>query len=193
MESPANPTLDPFVANIFVREILTQAQQVTLSVDGMNEQLAGFPEVFDADRFWYAANGALNAMANIGNVLWPQQDRKAKGAIRPAVSSKHRGSILRNLLGIADSSVLALHEVRNGFTHFDERIDTWAATSQRRILRDRCVGEPHLFGATSPKQFARHFDPVTMTISVFGVTLDFQAAVDEVDSLREMLEARSGS
>ena len=167
--------LDPMLISIFRNELAFQSEQVLIAVEDLNRCLEGSQ---NDTRFWYSLTGALNAMANIGNILWPQQNRKG---------SKRRAELLRQHLGLGPDSVLALHEVRNGFAHFDERIDEWHATSERRNFADRNIAGRTGIVGLDEGDFARNYDPEGRTISVFGKRLDFQGAVNDVTSLRGIL------
>ena len=59
---------------------------------------------------------------------------------RPASSA--RCAHLRQLHGVSDQSLLGDRDVRNGLEHFDERVDTWAATSKHLNFADRSVFRP---------------------------------------------------
>lgn len=134
---------------------------------------------------------ALNAMASIGNILWPAQDRKYKGIPKSEASSKLRGRLLREALGVSDESVLTLHEVRNGFAHFDERLDQWFLAAENKTFIDLCISGSNGFRGVPDTAFARHFNPESGVVSVFGVSLDLQAAYMEVNVLGTLLQNRA--
>lgn len=173
---------------IFEQELLFQTRQVMRTIEPMNTFLAGDDEMKDAEGFWFCINSALNAMASIGNVLWPTQDRKYSGIGDVRSSSKLRGKLLREELGVSDDSVLTLHDVRNGFAHFDERVDRWYVQSEHKTFIDLCItgqtGNEGVPGAI----YGRHFNPDTKVLSVFGISLNMEAALQEVVDLNRLVE-----
>ncbi|WP_314324208.1 hypothetical protein [Paenarthrobacter ilicis] len=178
---------------IFEQELLFQTRQVLRTIEPMNAFLTSDDETKDVEGFWFCINSALNAMASIGNVLWPAQDRKYLGAGDQRSSSKLRAKLLREEIGVSDESVLTLHDVRNGFAHYDERVDRWYAQSENKIFIDLCISGNNGISGTSDITYARHFNTDTKVISVFGVSLNIETALQEVVDLNRLVEKHSNS
>lgn len=171
--------MDPHLVGVFKNELEVQIGYALVAADQMNSYLhAAFPDTTSSMQFWQAANTALGAMATIGNILWPAQDR---------AGSKRRGQMLRGHLGVGDDSILGLHKVRNGLVHVDERIDRWFRNSEKKNFLAHAIAPKASIGGVADSDFARHFDPETKIIRVFGEELNFQSAVDDVVALRDLL------
>ncbi|MDR6508207.1 hypothetical protein [Arthrobacter oryzae] len=173
---------------IFEQELLFQTRQVMRTIQPINTFLTSDDQTKDVESFWFCINSALNAMASIGNILWPSQDRKYLGAHDVRSSSKLRGKLLREELGVSDESVLTLHDVRNGFAHFDERVDRWYVQSENKTFIDLCISGNNGLSGVPGTVHGRHFNSDTKVISVFGVSLNMEAALQEVVDLNRLIE-----
>ncbi len=92
---------------------------------------------------------------------------------------------------VSDNALLGKRHVRNAFEHFDERLDTWVASSQRHNLADRIIAprEGAIVGL-DPSDYMRWFDPQTKTVYVFGDSIELQALVTETEALVGRVQAK---
>jgi hypothetical protein len=124
-------------------------------------------------------SAALGCLANIGNIRGPVQNWSG---------SKRRAAQLRATLSVSDTSLLALHVVRIGFAHFDERLDWCGKEAAPGFLVDHHIGPANGIGGYPPPIYARRFEPTTNTASVFSASLNLQAAPDEVAELYQCVQ-----
>jgi len=66
---------------------------------------------------------------------------------------------LRRELNIADDSMLWSRKARDAMEHFDERLDKWCRTSERRNFADRIIAAPGQIVGFDAGDYARHYDP----------------------------------
>lgn len=171
--------LDPHLAWIFETEILNQWDHVTRSLVIMNRVIQGSP---DSDAFWFAVDAALGAIGNISKILWPTRNAPAETVARCAA--------MRAELGVDEDSTFRSRSARDALEHFDERVDRWFRESARRNFADRTIAPASAIVGLDPQDYARHYDPETHVVSVFGTSVDFQALVSEVDALVTVVKER---
>src|SRR4051794_1539773 len=87
----------------------------------------------DRAEVWYHVHGMLTAAAMVSKTLWP---------IRRV--NQARGELLRSVFKVPADSPFQSRRVRDGFEHFDERIDRFAGSGQ--AVLDRIVGTPDSWG-----------------------------------------------
>ena len=121
-----------------------------------------------------SAQALLVAVGNISKLLWPSNPRLAK-----------RGNQLRTSLSIRGGSVLAPRNFRNHIEHFDERLEEWATSSQRRNFVDSNVGPPGMIAGVDKKDFLRNFDTERFAITFRGDTYALRPVVEAVQQLRD--------
>jgi hypothetical protein len=131
----------------------------------------------DLNTFWFGLHSTVSALGNISKVFFPSRGRNPRCAQ------------MRRLFGVSDTSLLGDRKVRNALEHFDERVDTWAATSQQHNFADRNVFTPGGIVGLDPSDFARNFDPSTTVISVFGDSVDLRAVIAEARKVVERVQA----
>jgi hypothetical protein len=171
--------LHPQLAWQFERELLHQWAYVARSVGIMNSVLQNKSN--DQDVFWFAVDAALGAFGNISKVFWPTRSASKATTARCAA--------MRRTFKIPDGAMLKNRRVRDSLEHFDERLDRWYRTSQRKNFADQIIAPRAAIVGIDPGDYARHFDPETSIVTIFGDDLDFQALVSEVDAL--MTEVRT--
>jgi len=118
----------------------------------------------------------------ISKVFWP-----ARSAREDTVQ---RCAHLRRELNIADDSMLRSRKARDAMEHFDERLDKWYRTSERRNFADRIIAAPGQIVGLDAGDYARHYDPESNVVTVSGDSLDFQGLVSEVDALVSVVRER---
>lgn len=172
--------VDSYLVEIFEREIMHQWDIAARSISMMNLVLRR--ESQDVGLFWFGLDAALGALGNISKIFFPL----GKLDTDPG----RRRAYMRQLYGITDHSLLRSRDARNGFEHFDERLDRWFRNSTRKNFADRNISEPDDISGLESIDFARHFDPKSNTVTVFGVALDFQELVLEVKSIIDQVQSR---
>lgn len=95
--------------------------------------------------------------------------------------------MLRAKLGVSDTSYLTARQVRNGFEHFDERIDEWYRASARRNIVESLIGPRAAISGVQDIEIARHFDPSISSVSVFGEAIDLGRALKEAARIRDLV------
>jgi hypothetical protein len=111
-------------------------------------------------RLWYSLQNFLVATANVSKLLWDGNRDKTK-----AIIGKARGKKLREIYGIEEKSPLNDRNIRNHFEHFDERIDSWAASSARMSFVDSNIGPKDSIAGPAKSDYFRNFDPTKCILS----------------------------
>lgn len=173
--------LHPKLVERFEHEIVNQWKIVQQSIDMMNAHLQG--NTGDSDSFWFGVDAALGALGNISKIFFAPKDAKAP--------RKNRCKEMREIFGVTEESLLLSREARNGFEHFDERLDTWFAKSTRKNLADRNIAPKGAISGLDASDFARNYDPESNIVTVFGKSLNFQELVSEVAAMVIKVQARS--
>jgi hypothetical protein len=113
--------LDPFVEEIFLKEIIAQAHAGCRALKAFNEAL----KRLDADAFHDHAADFLNHAAVVSKILSPSGNRR----------SRSRAEHLRQYLGIEQGEPILGRTLRNHLEHIDERIDSWVSDLERFSIR----------------------------------------------------------
>lgn len=165
------------LAERFEYEILHQWSIATRSVSMMNEFLAG--RSADTELFWFGVDAALGALGNISKVFFPGEKSGSR--------SVRRGDYMRRKYGLTEQSLLNSRKARNGFEHFDERLDKWFSGSKRKNFVDLNISPSGGISGVDSGDFARNYEIDSHTITVFGHSLDFQALYREAEGLIEQI------
>ncbi len=134
-----------------------------------------------SENFWHAVDSFLSASIAVTNLLWPSTTRK---------SAQTRAAQLRAVIGASAAAPEGLRDVRNGFEHFDERIDEWRATSANHNFVDTLVGPLSSIGGVDRGDIARHFDPQTGELGVFGKITSVPTVLLELEQVRDSTPPR---
>lgn len=184
MEADRVAPISEHTEGIFDGELVHQSESLSIAVNTMNQSLA---QQSSLSVFWFALDAALGALGNMSKVFWPSGSPKLPLTLE-------RCAHMRRIYQLTDDSLLNDRAVRNGFEHFDERIDSWHLRSERHNFVDRMVGGPADIIGLDDSDFARLFDPSTKQVRVMGDAVDFQALVSEAELIgrraRERQEAR---
>jgi hypothetical protein len=172
----------PIAVEHFETEVLHQWDFVQR---GLAQMQAGLPG--DLNDFWFGLHSTISGLGNISKIFFPSRKQNPRCA--------H----MRKLYGVGDQSLLGSRKVRNGLEHFDERVDTWAATSKRHNFMDRSVFTAGMVVDLDASDFARNYDPATSVITVFGDSINLgtliaetQAIVGRVQAAQQRYAARFG-
>jgi hypothetical protein len=161
--------MDTMVLRIFQREVERQCKFAIMATQDLNLSL----QEPDMDRIWYSVQALLVAVGNVSKLLWP-----------PNPKLTGRGAQLRASLSVSDDSPLAPPRVfRNHFEHFDERLESWATSSERGNFVDSNVGPPGMIAGIDPKDFMRNFDTQNLAVTFRGETYPLQPVADAISEL----------
>ncbi len=169
-------TMDKMLLRIFQREVERQTRFALLSFSDLEAAL----KMADMDRIWPAIQGFLVAAGNVSKLLWPAQ---------PSVPN--RGEELRQSLAVAGDSILAPRTFRNHFEHFDERLEQWAASSQRKNFADSNVGPPGMISGLEPGDYLRNLDTTQCAVTFRGDTYHLTPLVAAVKELHVVATAEA--
>jgi hypothetical protein len=114
---------------------------------------------------WYHLDVLLGAAFRVTHILWPVQ------------GYRRRGKLLRQHFAIPDDSPITQRGVRNGFEHFDERVDDYLNTGTFTVV-DRMIGPATAIEVDgAAPQYLRRLDPATMTTWFLDESLELQTLV----------------
>lgn len=172
--------MEKMVFRIFQNEIQKQCEYAINSAMYMNDSLNDLQKEHSGEQLWYFAQNFLTSTANVSKLLWGSKE-EIKGSRKP----------LRDSLQISDQSLVKSRAMRNHFEHYDERIESWASSSQRRNYVDSNIGPRNMIGGIDPSDFLRNFDTDLMAITFKGDTYEIQPIIDELVELRDIAEKES--
>ena len=175
--------LDAKALQMFQREVERQCKFALMAYDDVHNALRNN----DIWRVWYFVQALLTALGNISYLLWPP---------RPRISD--RGEQLRESLSVRDDSPLQSRSFRDHFTHFDERLDDWALSSENLDYADSNVGITPGKGVLflfAERDFLRNIfrtdNPFEFAITFRGETLSLPPIIEAVQELAQIAEAES--
>jgi hypothetical protein len=170
--------LDSFLVKVFQQQILFQCECALQSLSDLNEALAvSADENHDPTAIFVSLQNLLNAAANIAKAFWGQGGKLSDQRTK-----------LRDSIELDDDSPLRSVTMRNNFEHFDERLDSWWAKSQRHIYVDLNIGPPHgFFSGVDASDIFRLYDPEQQLLVFWGETYDVQAIATEIERVRLLL------
>ena len=160
--------MDKMLLRIFQREVERQTRFALLSATDLETGL----KAGDVDRIWYAVQALLVAAGNVSKLLWP-----------PRPSVPNRGEEVRQSLSVPDDSILAPRAFRNHFEHFDERLEEWAASSQRKNFVDSNVGPTGMISGLGPTDYLRNLDTTQCAVTFRGDTYLLKPLVEALSEL----------
>jgi hypothetical protein len=163
--------MDDAVQRALISQVAQHCQFVLWANEALGAEIrAGGSTI----RAFYAIHSLLAAAGNISKALWGGMDhRKPKHAEKRAP--------IRQLLGVADSSPLYPPlDVRNGFEHFDERVEEYIKINPMVI--DSNIGTANKL-ISPARPMLRHYDPTTGDVSFAGTTFNIPAVVAEAERI----------
>jgi len=108
--------MDLMLLRIFQKQVLLQCQFTLFAAHDINMAL----NQRDDTRIFYAVQNFLNAANNVSKALWAQNGKFTD-----------ERKMLRDSIGVSDTSPLRKILIRNAFEHFDERLDKWWKQSKK--------------------------------------------------------------
>ena len=128
------------------------------------------------DRLWYSVQALLVAVGNISKLLWPSKELLPK-----------RGAELRTSLSVGEDSPLEPRTFRNHFEHFDERLEQWATSSDRRNFFDSNVGPAGMKLVKGldiePGDYLRNFDTTNFAVTFRGDVYHLHPLIGAISDL----------
>lgn len=169
--------MDTMLLRIFQREVERQCAFALIAARDLNQAL----QAGDMDRIWYSVQALLVAAGHVSMLLWP---------VSPLLPE--RGAQVRESLSVGDDSPLQPRTFRNHFEHFDERLEQWATSSERRNFADQNVGPPGMISGLDPGDYLRNLDTTNMAVTFRGDAYPLQTIVAAIRELWEKaaVEAR---
>lgn len=169
--------------DLYAREIRTRVQYARRSWDDARKHAQEPRQPYE---FFFHIQSFLNSAIAVANLVWPSSKDK---------EAQSRAAAIRAAIGAADDAPVGLRDVRNGFEHFDERLDKWRRTSTSGNFVDQNFG-PRLtapFANIFPTDVARNYDPATSELAVYGHTTNVAAVMRELESLVERMPNTLGA
>ena len=160
--------MDKMTLRIFQREVERQCRFALIAAEDLRQAL----NIHDKDRIWYSVQAFLVASGNISKLLWP-----------PSPSIPERAAELRTTLAVPSSSPLEPRVFRNHFEHFDERLESWAISSQRHNFVDENVGPTGMIVGLDPGDYLRNFDTTHCAVTFRGDIYNLQPIIDAILNL----------
>ena len=179
--------MDDLVMYIFQREVERQCSFALIADRDLREALGitrVTPEADDPfahkkemmDRIWCSVQALLVAAGNISKLLWP-----------PTPFLPERGIELRTSLSVSEDSPLELRTFRNHFEHFDERLEKWAMSSERRNFFDSNVGPSGMTLVEGldiePGDYLRNFDTTNFAVTFRGDVYHLHPLIGAISDL----------
>lgn len=174
-------TLDDQDRLIYFWELRSRIEYAQRAWAGAEHALSGGA----VDAFWYSVDSFLSSSIAVANILWPSSQHSIRGPIARA-----RAGDLRGELGLSADAPAGLREVRNGFEHFDERIDEWRTTSKRKNFVDTNIAPAGAISGVDPGDIARNYDPDLRILSVYGKSMAVDPILHELESVMRALPPR---
>jgi hypothetical protein len=169
--------VDKMLLRIFQWEVERQASFGLIAAQDLERALRSA----DTDRVWYSVQSLLVAVGNVSKLLWPGRSTVPR-----------RGEELRTSLGIPDDSALQPRTFRNHFEHFDERLEQWATSSQRKNFADSNIGPTGMISGLEPGDYLRNFDTTKYAVTFRGDTYLLNPLIEALQELhaRASVESR---
>ncbi|MHB1432165.1 MAG: hypothetical protein ACYCVZ_08640 [Streptosporangiaceae bacterium] len=190
--------MDGWSIEIYMREIVNQVENVRLAAQDINETLTAREQnaATRVTRTFMALQSLLAASSMISKLLLPNPvslDREGNRLIGEAELQRkrtlERGKTLRKLLlnRNDDTQVLINNSaVRNGFEHFDERLDAFIYKEYQgnRNIVDRIVGPTGaiMINGCEPTHL-RGIDTTNLQVSVLDDSVNIQSLVTLVEAI----------
>lgn len=165
--------MDSMLKKLFLQQIATQCQMTMVYAQQIDAAMERTPQEFQEDPmpFWAAIQGLLTAVANISKACWGQGGMLAD-----------QRKPVRDALEIPDDSPIRETSMRNDFDHFDERLDRWWDTSEKRVHIDLCIGEP-MFSGIGDRDIFRWYENHTGTLVFWGDRYELVPIMTEINRL----------
>jgi hypothetical protein len=193
-----NRMMHELEVQVFMYELQAQWRAIHFSATQLAEA-QNAPAIDRDDLLFLAAQSMLTAGALVSKMLIPSQGiRRPKGCTCPANAEeqeqqnrmKQRCKELREALGYKKGGlpeILQQRKVRNGFEHYDSRLDDFLANSSLLIV-DRFVGPVDKLIKRDGKTIAvarRRLDPDSRTANILDDSISLEELYDAVADVCE--------
>lgn len=163
--------IDDFHTKIYIRETLFK-----LSIARKSKRLADAAMRNGRDDLvWYHVEAMAGAITSVANMLWPTR----KGY------PKKRAAYLRSQLRISDVIDPSVREVRNGYIHFDERIDEHIVLPDVRMFVDMNLAPVGALINIDPELVGRNFDFSQWELSIFGASTRLRDVMNSLGAMEK--------
>lgn len=172
--------MDERIENTFLTQLFVQCDTAIIFAADLKQAV----QKKDDPRIWCSVQGFLVSAANISKMLWPSES-----ATSPV--SKERGSRLRAILSVPDTSILRDKKFRNHFEHFDERLDKWAESQKTSPsgLIDGWVAYSKVNFETETVGLLRVFDATDFSLMFYGERYALEPVMKAVSQLQAKVQA----
>lgn len=188
--------MDRFLQRVYVTEVRSQAQFALNAFGSLEQALQDIREFggdWDRRKLFHSevfrqTHSFLTHASNVSRLFWPprlkKRNREAPETFaHRQVFTTRRGSSLLTLFELDDSSPLKSRVLRDHLEHYDERLDDWSSTSERRNIACDTIGPPNAIGGLDPTDIMRWFDPTTNAFRFRGEEYALQPLAAAVDQL----------
>ena len=191
--------MDGHEKSIYLGEVATQCRYVLGAVVQLNNALNALQtrpeEVLDCQQrdfvlgeVFRSIHSLLTHTSNISRIFWPTEGKDNASRIRV-----ERGRELRAYIGLPDDQhPLKKRTLRDHLEHFDERLDHWRKTSQRRNFAQDNIGPWGAIAGIEESDVMRWFDPDARRFIFRGESFNIQELVSAIDALLPIAETGRG-
>ena len=120
----------------------------------------------------------LSHVGNVSKLFWPARR-----------SSRSRGELLRKELNVSGSSPVKQRDPCNYIEHYDERLEDWASSPQRRNLVDMNIMPRSSISGIDPSDFMRNLDPNTLEFYFTAEDYDLKALAAEMRTIGQSADS----
>ena len=160
--------MDNQLLQLLVREIGLQCRYSLFAYNNLQRTFT----THSIEETFFFVHAFLSHGANVSKLMGPS---------RPASSA--RGKLLRRELGVADRSPIELRSFRNHLEHYDERLEDWASSSQRRNIADMNVMPRTAISGVDEGDFHRNLNPQTKEFYFRGEGYDLPVVAQELENV----------
>lgn len=183
------PQLSDSDLAVFVEEVELQSALAIRAYEDMHTQTD--PNATKRERFDHLNLHAFAVITHAGNLSKLFWSPRAKADARTA----GRCAQLRHALQVDDQWLIAGRETRNHLEHYDERLDDWLRTPNRKPRADmefvfrgqlQYADGKWTMGRKQPasdRDYHRNFDPGTNTVYVMNTAYDLGQVLHEIIKL----------
>lgn len=168
--------MEKMTLGIFRYKVERQCKFVIMAYESIQQSIGH--ETMDL--LWYSIQAFLVAAGNISKLFWPTRTD----------SLPERGEELRADFSIADDSPLQPRIFRNHFEHFDERLEDWAISSERKNFIDSNVGPSGMISGIEPDDYLRNFDTKNSAVTFRGDIYHLEPIANSIQSLLIIAQAK---
>jgi len=194
--------MDDHIRSVFLMELKKQCEFALGAVNQINNALqATRNRELPPDQSSYAHNEVFRGLhsflthtSNISRILWPPIPQKRKNESNSDYVKRfkklprvERSDALKEFLEIDDHHILKERRLRDHLEHYDERLDHWSESSERRNIVSDMIGDPSAIVGIDDADRMRTFNPNGAKYIFRGEEYDVQAMSSAVEELLKSL------